>query len=179
MVPLTSATLLTLALLSLFPLATYGAITEEDVVAYRAWPSWKKSSKLNFLLYDEDWKNLRVEFQELDAVSENSLELSDFARTLEDFQGEDEINTFFNYCKDALDDNEESSGRCDFYNYVLARGEYDVKGNPFDENEWSMREEMFVTSYQERLAAPDLTVEEMELLGLSMDKDGVIIEGEF
>ena len=45
------------------------------------------------------------------------------------------IEEFFQACVDADD-----SDDCDYISYVVARGDYDQNGNPFDNNEWEMRE---------------------------------------
>ncbi|GMI23411.1 hypothetical protein TeGR_g5116 [Tetraparma gracilis] len=170
--------LLLLPLVSLLlPSPALTAITEEDVHAYRSWSSWQYSEKLNFLLFQEDWANLRKEFQALDANDENSLTLGDFERVLGDFQDPEKVEEMHQFCLDAENDDGDS-GRCDFYNYVLTRGEYDVMGTQFDENEWAMREETFLTSYQERVASPDITEDELEMLGMVVDEDGMIVGGE-
>lgn len=63
---------------------------------------------------------------------------------------------FFQECLNA----EEGEG-CDFLSYVVARGVYDQNGNLYDNNEWEMRESIFLTSYEEAVKNPDITDEEV------------------
>ena len=62
-------------LLLLLPPSSHPAISTEDVSAYSTWSSRTLTSKLNFLLYDEDFHNLRQEFYKLDVGSNNNAEL--------------------------------------------------------------------------------------------------------
>ncbi|GMH59761.1 hypothetical protein TrRE_jg4553 [Triparma retinervis] len=55
--------------------STHSALTADDVSAYRSWSSYSVPDKLRFLLYDEDWDNLRAEFQKLDRDSANDATL--------------------------------------------------------------------------------------------------------
>mmetsp|Transcript_12857 Transcript_12857/g.25540 ORF Transcript_12857/g.25540 Transcript_12857/m.25540 type:complete len:195 (+) Transcript_12857:22-606(+) len=149
------------------------AITEEDVKAHRAWNKWDQSQKLNFLLYDEDWANLRVEYSAKDLDDENSVTFEDFYRVHEDHLEEEKIADFFQECLNA----EEGEG-CDFLSYVVARGVFDQNGNLYDNNEWEMRESIFLTSYEEAVKNPDITDEELRLLGMEFDADGIIVDGQ-
>jgi hypothetical protein len=152
------------------------AITSSDVTAYNSWSTYPYSSKLNFLLYSEDWDNLREEFMALDRFNENDVTLDDFTHKLSDYQDADTISEMHTYCTTVPND-DNISGRCDFYAYVLTRGLYDVNGNVFDDNEWSIREQVFLTSYQERAASTDITEEELRLMGIHVGEDGIIVDG--
>ena len=41
-----------------------------------------------------------------------------------------------------------------------------------------MRESIFLTSYEDAVKNPDITDEELRLLGMEFDEDGIIVEGE-
>ncbi len=157
------------------------AITEEDVVAYNSWESWTFTERLSFLLFDEDWYNLRSEFGGLDPTGSNDVSLSDFVRVFEDFNDEETIEDFYNACVEADDPANEASSpnRCDFFSYAISRGSYDANGTPVDANEWEMRESMFLTGYQDRMRSQDITEDELELLGLRVNEDGILIDNEF
>ena len=83
--------LLCLCLFILVIASCQAAITEEDVRAFSAWQDWDYSQKLNFLLYDEDWANLRVEYAAKDLEDENSVAFEDFYRVHEDHLEEEKI----------------------------------------------------------------------------------------
>ncbi|GMI41878.1 hypothetical protein TrCOL_g339 [Triparma columacea] len=157
---------------------------------YNSWSTWSLTDRLRFLLYDEDWDNLRVEFQKLDRESNNNATLEDFMREHSEFQDPSTISSFFSLCVSScspspIPSSSSSSSSsdqnpppcCDFMAYVIARGEHDSSGNVYDNNEWDMREEIFLTSYQEAVNNPKITEEELELLGLKVGLDDVL-EGE-
>ncbi|GMH77348.1 hypothetical protein TL16_g07374 [Triparma laevis f. inornata] len=83
----------------------------------------------------------------------------------------DRIEEFFQACVDADDSNE-----CDFVSYVVARGDYDQNGNPFDNNEWEMRESMFIKGFEDAVNNPEITEMELEILGMRIGEDGIIEE---
>ncbi|GMI41879.1 hypothetical protein TrCOL_g339 [Triparma columacea] len=180
---------LLLFLLPFLP-STHSALTSSDVSAYNSWSTWSLTDRLRFLLYDEDWDNLRVEFQKLDRESNNNATLEDFMREHSEFQDPSTISSFFSLCVSScspspIPSSSSSSSSsdqnpppcCDFMAYVIARGEHDSSGNVYDNNEWDMREEIFLTSYQEAVNNPKITEEELELLGLKVGLDDVL-EGE-
>ncbi|GMI05990.1 hypothetical protein TrVE_jg12778 [Triparma verrucosa] len=150
---------------------TQAAITEEDAEAYKKWPSWGFHERLNFLLYEEDWANFRTEFFQKDVTRSNSATLQDFVRVHSDFMETERIEEFFQACVDADD-----SDDCDYISYVVARGDYDQNGNPFDNNEWEMRESMFIKGFEDAVNNPHISEAELAILGMKIGEDGIIEE---
>mmetsp|Transcript_5347 Transcript_5347/g.10671 ORF Transcript_5347/g.10671 Transcript_5347/m.10671 type:complete len:178 (-) Transcript_5347:8-541(-) len=170
-------------LIAFLPITALAAITEEDVAAYKSWPTRTLPEKLHFLLYDEDWANLREEFKRLDKGDNNDAKLEDFMRIHSEYTDEEVITDFFELCQSECASSTVPSGDstpppcCDFMSYVIARGSFDASSNLYDNNEWEMRESVFLTSYQEAVDNPRITEEELKLLGIEVNEDDVI-EGE-
>jgi len=73
----TSTLILLISLLYIITCSIFAsaALTEEDVLAYRSWSTWGIEERLNFLLYDDDWYNLREEFEFLDGDGDGFIVL--------------------------------------------------------------------------------------------------------
>ena len=176
-----SAFVLLLCQLSfLFPL-TSSRITAEDVTAKRLWSTWSTMEKLDFLLYPEDWYKLRSEFERLDSAPlDGFVTLSELSSHLIDSKSLDDVSSFHAMCEKEGREEEEWGGggpsTCNFDGYVKARGFYDASGNAFDAPEWEMREGIFRATFHDDANRPDITPEELELLGINVGPDGIIVD---
>ncbi|GMI62917.1 hypothetical protein ScalyP_jg7977 [Parmales sp. scaly parma] len=159
-----------LAALSLAPLGQ--KITEEEAKAFQDILSWhpKSPDRLNFLLEEEDWSNLRVEFNLIDADQNDVATIEEALFLLSEFSDHDNIEQFINFCEES---NEEES-LCDFISYAFSRGAYDRVGIEYDENEYDMRQAMFVESVATIMI--DASAQDLRLLGILVDEDGNIID---
>lgn len=177
------------------PLQVHSLITEEDFKAFSSWSVLSTPEKLSILLYKEDWYNLESEFKDLDADKDGIVERADFYRVHEDHMSEDAINDIFNEClkSDRLESAKEESRKmkdatvsspsmqpeqtflCNYFAYVLTRGVYDKSGNLYDVPEWEMREGVFLHSFVEDMNRPDITDEELGILGIVVDDSGKIV----
>ena len=58
---------------------------------------------------------------------------------------------------------------------MLSRNIFDKNGNEYDNPEWSSREAIFFNSYESAVNSPEITDEELVLLGYKFDEDGMLI----
>jgi len=160
-----------LLLLAMLQLVLPSSITPEDATAYYAISSWSQNSldRLNFLYDEDDWANLRSEFELADKNGDGTLSVDEAIAKLEEFNDSEKINEFVQYCEENSE-----GGECDFISYAFARGAYDRVGVEFDENELDMRQSIFTESI-ERLIR-DADVDDLAVLGIRIDPEGNIID---
>ena len=152
-------------------LAATSSLTAEDAQAYYDLPTWAPNSldRLNFLLEEDDWSNLRNEFNGMDTDGDGTIEWSEAQSSWSDFTDEENINSFIEYCDDHSDE-----GACDFISFVFARGSYDKSGNEFDENEYDFRQAIFTESIDALIVGA--SEEDLAVLGIRLDEEGNIVD---
>ena len=148
------------------------SITEEDARAYKDIDGWAPNSldRLNFLLEEDDWSNLRNEFESIDFDSDGLVNFEEASLAFSEFNDVSNIRSFVDYCDDSGEEG------CTFMAFVYSRGAYDRVGAEFDSNEYDMRQSIFVESINRLIATAG--EEDLKILGIEVDGDGNIVDDE-
>lgn len=130
---------------------TFLPLTQEIVDKFHSL-SW--TEKIPYIFTEDEWKELAIQFNLIKGV-DTSISYEKFVSHIEEFSDPLKIFNFWEEC------DSDKNGHVDMMEYVYCRGDFDQNGDPYDMNEYEIREANLLSNFQPIL---------------EYDEDGIIID---